>query len=297
MKNKSFTKEDLELILNSLREESMSGFDNNSIKASVFNKISQYEAENRTPVMVSFQKYASIYKVAFATLAIAFFGYSGFKASSTISPISPLYPIRQNTDKIVISMLPEEKKIEKKLEITTQKIAALRSDTITQEKSYQIAESVKQDLSEIEQSIKNIKDPKKLLSVAESVTSQADSIIKQDQVQATVTTGNTLPSDIKKAIQETSAKILAHFGETQDKATNCPAYIATRIESLTQNPELNFFHPAKYSEIVTLLKDAKTKIERNDCLGALASLDIIDSYKLNIVISEAEPQTTEQPAQ
>lgn len=296
MKNTSFTKEDLELTLRSMRNEANSCFDSQAVKTSVFNKINQYEAAHRMPVMVSFQRYASIYKAAFATLVIAFFGYSGFKASSNISPISPLYPIRQNTDKVVIFMLPEEKKIEKKLEITSQKIAALKSDNITQEKSHQIAESVKQDLSEITESVKNIKDPKKLLVVTETISTQVESIVKEDD-EISVTTGNTLPSDIKTAIQSTASKILAYFNETQDKATNCPSYIATKIEDLTQNPELNFFNPTKYSEIVTLLKDAKSKIERNDCLGALASLDIIESYKLNIVISEPEAQSAGEPAQ
>ena len=51
---------------------------------------------------------------------------------------------------------------------------------------------------------------------------------------------------------------------------------------------MNLFVPSKYSEVVSLLKDAKTKLQKNDCLGALASLDIVESYKLNIVIQPAE---------
>ncbi len=288
MKNQSFTKEDLELILQALKDDAISGFNKDIVKASVFNKINKYEAENRVPVLLSFRKHATIYKTVFATLMIAFFGYSGFRSASSISPLSPLYPIRQNTDNLLISFLPEEKKIEKRFEITSEKLEALKSEVVTEVQSQRLAKSVKQDLATITSEIQNIKDPQRLLSVASTIEAQTDILRKEAYNEIVVTTGNTLPLDLRDMIKETTTKILAIFNETQEKATNCPTYIATRIESLTQNPELNFFNPNKYSEIVTLLKDAKLKIERNDCLGALASLDIIDSYKLNIVIAEQD---------
>lgn len=294
MKIQSFTKEDLELILQALKDDAISGFNKDIVKASVFNKINEYEAKNRVPVLLSFRKHATIYKTVFASLIIAVAGYSGFRATANISPLSPFYPIKQNTDNIVISMLSEEKKIEKKLEITIQKLVALKSENISEQKSYQIAESVKQDLTKITADINNIKDPKKLLLIATTIESQTDILKKEALDEPTITTGNTLPADIKTAIEQTTSKILAIFNETQDKATNCPNYIATRIESLTANPELNFFNPSKYSEIVTLLKEAKTKIERNDCLGALANLETIESYKLNLVISDGSIEVTEQ---
>ena len=40
------------------------------------------------------------------------------------------------------------------------------------------------------------------------------------------------------------------------------------------------------------MKQAKNKLENGDCLGALADLDVVDSYKLNIVIEPAI-ETTE----
>ncbi|MDD3860441.1 MAG: hypothetical protein PHW83_09610, partial [Bacteroidales bacterium] len=97
---------------------------------------------------------------------------------------------------------------------------------------------------------------------------------------------------IKDTIKQTTEDILAVVYGAQDKSNNCSQYVEDRITSLTENPDLTFFNPDKYMEVLGLLKQAKNKLENGDCLGALADLDIVDSYKLNIVIEPAI-ETTE----
>ena len=289
MENKGFTNEELISTLQSLKDEGISGFNQSMVKASVFNKINKTQVK---PVLMSFNKYINIFKPVLASLVVLFLGYGGLKMASSISPLSPLYVVREKTDKFVLTILPENKKIEKKFEIANEKLAAIKQSESNPEKLSQISESVKQDLGEIANDIKNIKDPKKIIALSETLEAQTENLQKETNLNIAVTTNGTLPSDIKDTIKQTTEDILAVVYGAQDKSNNCSQYVEDRITSLTENPDLTFFNPDKYMEVLGLLKQAKNKLENGDCLGALADLDIVDSYKLNIVIEPAI-ETTE----
>ena len=88
MENKGFTNEELISTLQSLKDEGISGFNQSTVKASVFNKINKAQVK---PVLMSFNKYINIFKPVLASLVVLFLGYGGLKMASSISPLSPLY--------------------------------------------------------------------------------------------------------------------------------------------------------------------------------------------------------------
>lgn len=288
MKNQGFTKEEIISTLQSLKNEGLSSFNQSMVKADVYNKITSFELASKKPVLMSFNKYINAFKPIMATLVVGVLGYSGFIMAANISPLSPLYVVREKADSITLSVLPENKKIEKKFEIANDKLTAIKQSEANQKNLTKISESVKKDLNQIATDIKNINDPKKVIALSKALEAQTETLQKESNPTIAVTTNGTLPSDIKDTIKQATDEILAVISNAQDKSNNCPQYVEERINELTANPDMNLFVPSKYSEVVSLLKDAKTKLQKNDCLGALASLDIVESYKLNIVIQPAE---------
>ncbi len=285
MKNQGFTNEELISTLQSLKNEVNSSFNQSMIKASISNKINSYQSANR-PVLMSFNKYINIFKPVMAVLVVGILGYSGFIMAANISPLSPLYVVREKADNFALSILPENKKIEKRFDIANDKLAAIKQAEDNTEKIAQITESVKKDLAQISDNVKNIKDPKKIIALSKTLETQTTALREETNLNPNVTTSGTLPSDLKDTIKQTTTDILAVIYEAENKSDNCPKYIEERITSLTANINMTLFNPTKYSEVVSLLKDAKTKMENNDCLGALASLDIVEGYKLDISIDE-----------
>ncbi len=288
MKNQGFTNEELSTILRSLKNEGISSFNQSKVKASVYNKITNDEVTLNKPVLLSFSRYMTIFKPVMAVLALALFGYSGIRFASGISPLSPLYVIKEKANGITLSVLPENKKLEKKFEITNEKLAAIKSPSASKEQVTKLSASVKNDLTNLSTDVKNIKDAKKLVALSETLETQTATLQKETNQSLAVTTTPTLPSDIKETINKVTSEILAVVYEAQSKSDNCPKYVAEKMTALTANTDLNYFIPSKYSEVVSLLKDAKTKLENDDCLGALAAIDTVESYKLNIVIQPSK---------
>lgn len=288
MKNQGFTNEELISVLQTLKNEGDSSFNQSMIKADVYSKITSYELSSKKPVLLSFNKYINIFKPVMAMLIIGILGYSGFVVAANISPLSPLYIVREKADNLALSILPENKKIEKKFDIANDKLAAIKQADVNKANVAKITESVKKDLNQISTDIKNIKDPKKVIALSKTLETQTETLQKESNPNLTVTTNGTLPSDIKDTIKQTTNEILAVIYDAQDKSTNCSKYVEEKIFILTENPDMTIFNPTKYSEVVSLLKDAKNKLQNNDCLGALASLDTVESYKLNIVIQPSE---------
>ena len=293
MQKQGFTNEELVSILQSLKSEGVSSFNQSTVKADVYNKVTSYEMTSKKPVLLSFNKYINIFKPVMALLAVTLLGYGGFQMAANISPLSPMYALRERADKISLSILPENKKIEKQFDIANDKLAAIKQDNVSDEQIAKISESIKQDLNQISNDIQNIKDPKKVLAMSKSLEDNTTALRNETNLSPTVTTGNTLPSDIKDTIKQTTGEILAVIFNAEEKSDNCSKYVEEKITALTVNPDMTVFNPTKYSEIVSLLKDAKNKITNNDCLGALASLDIVESYKLNVVINPSDLITTE----
>jgi hypothetical protein len=288
MKNQGFTNEELSTILQSLKNEGISSFNQSKVKASVYNKITLNETASHKPVLLSFNRYMNIFKPVMAVLALALFGYSGIRFASGISPLSPLYAIKEKANGITLSVLSEDKKIEKKFEITNEKLAAIKSPKASKEQVTKLSASVKNDLTNLSTDVKNIKDAKKLVALSGALENQTATLQKETNQSLAVTTTPTLPSDIKDAINKATNEILAVVYEAQSKSDNCPKYVADKMTALTANPNMNYFVQSKYSEVVSLLKEAKTKLENDDCLGALADLDTVESYKINIVIEPAK---------
>jgi len=288
MKNQGFTNEELISVLQSLKDEGVSSFNQSVVKANIYSKITSYELSSKKPIFLSFNKYINIFKPVMAMLVVGILGYSGFIMAANISPLSPLYIVREKADNFALSILPENKKIEKKFDIANDKLVALKQTNASQEQINKISESIKQDLTQITNDIKNIKDPKKVIALSKTLETSTETLQKETNLNIAVTNNNTLSSDIKDTIKQTTNEILAVIYDAQDKSTNCPKYVEEKISTLTENPDMTFFNPAKYSEVVSLLKDAKNKLQNNDCLGALASLDIVESYKLNVVIQPVE---------
>jgi len=287
MKNQGFTNEELSTILRSLKSEGISSFNQSKVKANVFNKIATQAMSLNKPVLLSFNRYINIFKPVMAILALALFGYSGIRIASGVSPLSPLYAVKERINTVTLSVLPENKQIEKQFQITNEKIAAIKSSEASKAQVSKLSASVKSDLTKLSTDIKNIKDTKQIVALSKTLEAQTESLQKETQVLG-VTTANTLPSDIKDTIKQTTQEILAVIFEAQNKTNNCPKYVEERITGLTANPDMNYFNPSKYSEVVSLLKEAKNKMQNDDCLGALAALDTVESYKLNIVIQPSE---------
>ena len=139
----------------------------------------------------------------------------------------------------------------------------------------------------------NGEDPKKVLALSKTLEDEATALRNETNLSPAVTTDSTLPSDIKDTIKQTTNEILTVIYDAEEKSDNCSQYVQEKMAVLTENPDMTIFNPSKYTEVVSLLKDAKNKIQNNDCLGALASLDTVESYKLNIVINPADLITTE----
>jgi hypothetical protein len=292
MQKQGFTNEELVSILQSLKSEGVSSFNQSHVKAEVYNKITSYEAASRKPVLLSFNRYMNVFKPVMALLAVTLLGYGGFQVAANISPLSPLYTLRNKVDNISLSILPADKKIEKQFDIANDKLAAIKQVNVYDQQVAKISESVKQDLNQLSTDIQNIKDPKKVLALSKTLEDNTTALRNETNLNPSVTTSATLPSDIKDTIKQTTSEILAVVYNAEEKSDNCSKYVEEKITALTVNPDMTIFNPTKYSEIVSLLKDAKNKIENNDCLGALASLDIVESYKLNIVINPADLITT-----
>jgi hypothetical protein len=288
MKNQGFTNEELITILQSLKTEGNSDFNQSMVKADVYNKITSYDLASKKPVLLSFNKYINIFKPVMAMIVVGILGYSGFVIAANISPLSPLYVVREKADKLTLSILPENKKIEKKFDIASDKLAAIKQTDASPKQITKISESVKKDLNQLTTDIKNIKDPKKLIALSETLGIKTEALQKESNPNLAVTTGPTLPSDIKDTIKQTADEILAVIYNAQSKSDNCPKYVAEKMAIFNADPDMNLFIQSKYSEVVSLLKDAKTKLENDDCLGALASLDTVESYKLNIVIQSTD---------
>jgi len=293
MQKQGFTNEELIAILQSLKSEGVSSFNQSRVKADVYNKITSYEMAEKKPVLLSFNKYINIFKPVMALLTLALLGYGGFQATANISPLSPLYTLREKTDKISLSLLPEGKKIKKQFDIANDKLTAIKQVTIPNKQVTKISESVKQDLTQLSTDIQNIKDPKKVLALSKTLEDEATALRNETNLSPAVTTDSTLPSDIKDTIKQTTNEILTVIYDAEEKSDNCSQYVQEKMAVLTENPDMTIFNPSKYTEVVSLLKDAKNKIQNNDCLGALASLDTVESYKLNIVINPADLITTE----
>lgn len=293
MQKQGFTNENLISVLQSLKSEGISSFNQSQVKADVYNKITSYEMAAKKPVLLSFNRYINIFKPVMALLAVTLLGYGGFQMAANISPLSSMYVLREHADKISLSMLSESKKIEKQFDITNDKLAAIKQANVSDEQITKLSESVKQDLTQLSTDIKNIKDPKKVLAISKTLEDNATALRNETNLNPPVTTSATLPSDIKDTIKQTTGEILAVIFNAEEKSDNCSKYAQETITALTENPDMTVFNPSKYAEIVSLLKDAKNKMQNNDCLGALAALDIVESYKLNIIINPSDILTTE----
>ncbi|MFA5229980.1 MAG: hypothetical protein WC422_00695, partial [Candidatus Paceibacterota bacterium] len=62
MQKQGFTNEELVSILQSLKSEGVSSFNQSHVKAEVYNKITSYEAASRKPVLLSFNRYMNVFK-------------------------------------------------------------------------------------------------------------------------------------------------------------------------------------------------------------------------------------------
>lgn len=135
-------------------------------------------------------------------------------------------------------------------------------------------------------------------SSANASSSQNNLALNKLDKKATVTTEVQKPSpinkaqsqnpepqkDIQKLVQQTKNEILAVITESQDKVNNCPEYLSQKLNNLLNSEDNAVFNPAKYPEILVLLKDAKKYLEANDCVEALVNLDKVESLKLKLLI-------------